>query len=70
LDIVRKSQLQASVTANLLSYEELETAVALLTRFIGREPGNLAALAYARWLVEDMQGLREWMGVMETAVGL
>ena len=46
----------------------LATAVATLSRFIGREPGNVAALAYARWLAGDGQGQREWVRVMETAV--
>jgi hypothetical protein len=48
--------------------EALATAVAILNRFIGREPGSVAALAHARWLIEDRQGLGEWVRVMETAV--
>lgn len=43
----------------------LATAVATLSRFIGREPGNVAALAYARWLVGDVAGQSEWLAVME-----
>ncbi|MCA9994255.1 MAG: hypothetical protein KDE56_00825 [Anaerolineales bacterium] len=45
----------------------LETAVATLSRFIGREPGNVATLAYAQWLVGNEAGLRDWLAV-ETAV--
>ncbi|MCA9875510.1 MAG: hypothetical protein KC441_17690 [Anaerolineales bacterium] len=48
--------------------EGLETAVTTLSRFIGREPGNVAALAYARWLAEDVEAQGEWLAVMETAV--
>ena len=45
--------------------EGLETAVATLSRFIGREPGNVAVLAYARWLKSDVQGQQEWLAVLE-----
>lgn len=45
----------------------LETAVATLSRLIGREPGNVAALAYARWLAGDVQAQQEWLSVMLTA---
>lgn len=44
--------------------EGLVTAVDTLSRFIGREPGNVAALAYARWLVGDVQAQGEWLRVM------
>ncbi len=43
--------------------EGLETAVATLNRFIGREPGNVATLAYARWLVGDERGQQDWLAV-------
>jgi hypothetical protein len=33
----------------------VETVVALLTCFIGREPGNVVVLAYADWLVEELR---------------
>lgn len=45
--------------------EGLGTVVATLKHFIGREPGNVAALAYARWLAGDMAEQREWLAVLE-----
>jgi hypothetical protein len=47
--------------------EHLETAVATLSHFVGSEPGNVAVLAYARWLASDEAAQREWVGV-KTAV--
>jgi hypothetical protein len=38
------------------------------SHLIGHQLDNVAALAYARWLLEDKQGLGEWVWVMETAV--
>lgn len=45
--------------------EGLSIIIAANRHYIGQEPGNVALLAYARWLNSDAQAQQEWLTVME-----